>query len=59
MIPTVSKYKLNSKCFFIAPTIFSDSQMQIDWLKADKGIHIKPYKIVDFIEYLEKSKSLV
>jgi len=48
-----NKYKLNSQCIFIAPSIFADSQNQIEWLAERKEVFIRAYKIVDFICYLE------
>lgn len=52
------KYTPNSQCVFIAPTIFSDSQMQINYVGDKEGLIIRPYKIPDFIEYLETSSTL-
>lgn len=47
-----------SQCVFIAPNIFVDSQDQIDWVKDRKKQIIRPYKIIDFIQYLDSASSL-
>ena len=52
------KYTPNSQCVFIAPSIFSDSQMQINYVRDTEGHVIRPYNIPDFIEYLESSENL-
>lgn len=52
------KYTTNSQCVFIAPSIFIDSQMQINYVRDTEGHVIRPYKIPDFIEYLETSATL-
>ena len=52
------KKSKNSVCFFIAPSIFSDSYSQIEWLKDQKQLFIYPKKIEDFIEHLENSEKL-
>ena len=52
------KKRKNSVCFFIAPSIFSDSYSQAEWLKDQKQLFIYPKKIEDFIEHLEKSEKL-
>lgn len=39
----------NFQCVFLAPSIFVDSENQIDWVKDKKQLVIRPYKIVDFI----------
>jgi hypothetical protein len=53
-----NKYDRNSQCIFIAPTIFKDSERQIKWVKSDENLTIRPYKIDDFISYLETSNHL-
>ncbi|MBD5205196.1 MAG: AlwI family type II restriction endonuclease [Bacteroidales bacterium] len=52
------KYTPESQCLFIAPSIFSDSQMQINYVRDTEGYVIRPYKIPDFIEFLETSATL-
>ena len=54
----IRKYNLSSQCLFVAPTIFNDTERQIKFVKADKGLTIRPLKIKDFINYLENSKKL-
>lgn len=49
----INKYTPNSQCIFIAPSIFIDSVRQIRWVKLDENLTIRPYKIDDFISYLE------
>ena len=53
-----NKYTPNSQCVFIAPSIFSDSQMQIRYVGDTEGHVIRPYPIPDFIEYLETASTL-
>lgn len=53
-----NKYTIDSQCVFIAPTIYSDTNRQISFVKFDKGHIIRPYKITDFIKYLENSNKL-
>lgn len=49
-----------AQCVFIAPSIFSDSRRQIDFVFSDsKGEKvIRPYAISDFVNFLESSHSL-
>ncbi len=57
----LSKFKekrSNSICYFIAPSIFSDSYSQIEWLKDKKSLFIYPKKIKNFIRYLEENQKL-
>lgn len=49
----IEKYQLDSQCVFIAPSIFNDTERQIKFVKADKGLIIRPYKVKDFIGFLE------
>ena len=48
----------NSQCVFVAPSIFADTKDQIDWAKDRKQVVIRPYKIVDFINYLDTATTL-
>ena len=50
--------KANSICYFVAPSIYSDSYDQINWLKDKKRLYIYPKKIKDFIEHLENNREL-
>lgn len=52
------KYTTNSQCVFVAPSIFTDSQMQIKYVRDTEGQVIRSYNIPDFIEYLETSATL-
>lgn len=54
----IEKYKVESQCVFIAPSIFSDTERQIKFVKADSGRTIRPYPIADFISYLETASTL-
>ena len=40
------------------PSIFADTKDQIDWAKDRKQVVIRPYKIVDFISYLDSATAL-
>lgn len=53
-----TKYTLNSQCVFIAPSIFSDSKMQVRYVGDMEGHIIRPYPITEFIEYLETTSAL-
>jgi len=52
------KIALDSQCMFVAPSIYSDSFRQIKFVKQDAGHIIRPYKVQDFINYLETSSNL-
>lgn len=52
------KYTQNSQCVFVAPTIFYDTTSQIEWINGVKGHTIRPYKIEDFVSYLETNSKL-
>lgn len=51
---------IESQCIFIAPTIFPDSKRQIDFVSysTNGNVIIRPYTILDFISFLENTKSL-
>lgn len=54
-----NKYEYeDSQCVFVAPSIFADTKDQIDWAKDRKQVVIRPYKIVDFISYLDSATAL-
>ena len=40
--------RVNSMCYFVAPSIFSDSRDQIEWLKEKKNLFIYPKTIENF-----------
>jgi hypothetical protein len=48
-----NKYKRNSQCVFIAPSIFKDSERQIAFVKSQDNLNIRPYKIDEFLDFLE------
>lgn len=48
----------DSQCVFIAPTIFADSHRQIRFVKTEDNLTIRPYKITEFVNYLESSTVL-
>ena len=53
------KYEFeDSQCVFVAPSIFADTKDQIDWAKDRKHVVIRPYKIIDFISYLDSATTL-
>ena len=54
----IENYKRRSQCVFVAPTIFSDTTDQIEWTKDKKNLTIRPYKIVDFVAYLDSANRL-
>lgn len=47
-----------AQCIFIAPTIYSDSKRQIEFVKFSNSLSIRDYTINDFSEYLEDEKDL-
>lgn len=53
------KYEFKDyQCVFVAPSIFADTKDQIDWANDRKQVVIRPYKIVDFINYLDSATTL-
>lgn len=54
----IEKYKVNSQCVFVAPSVFPDTERQIKFVKVDAGLTIRPYKIDDFVDYLETNNKL-
>ena len=53
------KYEFDdSQSVFIAPSLFQDTISQIDWLKDCKNQIVRPYRIADFIVFLENTKNL-
>lgn len=45
-------------CYFVAPSLFSDTIKQIDFLRNNDNLNVKPKTIEGFISYLESSKVL-
>ena len=58
LITFKKKHTEKSQCIFIAPTIFNDTLRQIKFVKQDSGHTIRPYKITEFIDYLESKSKL-
>ena len=54
----IETYQLPSQCVFVAPTIFSDTLRQINYVKHQEGKTIRPYKIDEFVSYLESASRL-
>lgn len=52
------KKSKNSMCYFVAPSIFSDSIKQIDYVKQTENLLIYPKTIEQFLEHLDKSSEL-
>ncbi|MDR2757210.1 MAG: AlwI family type II restriction endonuclease [Planctomycetaceae bacterium] len=53
-----TKYKQDSQCIFIAPTIFKDSEQQVEFVKTKSKRIIRPFRIDDFVSYLETENPL-
>ncbi len=57
----LTKFKKKAKksmCYFVAPSIFSDSKKQIDFLKQTENLSIFPKTIKEFLGHLEDSNAL-
>ena len=48
----------DSQCVFVAPSIFTDTHKQIRWVKAEDNLTIRPYRITEFVNYLETAYRL-
>jgi len=48
----------NSMCYFVAPSIFKDSIMQINYVKEKESLSILPKTIEEFLTYIETSPAL-
>lgn len=48
----------SSQCIFIAPSLYTDTISQIEWCKDTHNLKIRPYKIDDFINYLDSVNTL-
>ncbi len=53
-----SKSNENSICYFIAPSIFKDSERQIRYVKDQEKLLILPKTIEEFLEYVENRNVL-
>lgn len=47
-----------SMCYFVAPSIFSDSLKQIEFVKQNDSLNIYPKTVTEFINYLEQAELL-
>lgn len=47
-----------SMCYFIAPSIFSDSLKQINYVKQEDNLFISPKTIEEFLGHLENNNVL-
>lgn len=54
----ISENNFSAQCIFTAPSIFSDSKDQIEWVKDRKNLIIRDYPIEKFAEYLETENTL-
>lgn len=54
----IDKTGLLAQTVFVAPSIFNDSKRQIEFVLATSKLQIRPYRISDFIDYLENSQTL-
>lgn len=54
------KYTEDSESIFIAPSIYPDSIRQIKWVafESEGRNRIRPYKIEDFVNFLESAEHL-
>ena len=57
-LESFQKNNPNSICYFIAPSIYSDSKKQIHYLKYEYNLTIKAVTIEEFLDYLEDNKLL-
>ena len=53
-----SKKAQNSMCYFVAPSIFSDSIKQINYVKQTENLLVSPKTIEEFIKHLESNTQL-
>jgi hypothetical protein len=53
-----SKKADNSMCYFVAPSIFSDSMKQIQYVKQTENLSISPKTIEEFLVQLENNTAL-
>lgn len=53
-----SKSKKDSMCYFIAPTIFRDSERQIEYVKEKDKFYILPKTIEEFLKHIDKRQIL-
>jgi len=53
-----SKNSKNSMCYFVAPSIFKDSQRQIEYVREKDNLSILPKTIEEFLRHIDKKKKL-
>ena len=53
-----SKSSKKSMCYFVAPSIFKDSQRQIEYVKEKDNLFIMPQTIEGFLKRIDKKKKL-
>ena len=53
-----SKNSRDSMCYFIAPSIFKDSERQIEYVKEKDKLFILPKTIEEFLEHIGSRKIL-
>lgn len=53
-----SKNTKNSMCYFVAPSIYSDSLKQIRYVKHEDKLFISPKTISEFLSHIEKKDAL-
>jgi len=47
-----------SMCYFVAPSIFTDSKKQIEYVKQTENLFISPKTIQEFLDHLDKNSVL-
>ncbi len=53
-----SKNSKDSMCYFIAPSIFKDSERQIEYVKEKDKLYILPKTIEEFLEHIDEREIL-
>ncbi len=53
-----SKNNENSMCYFVAPSIFKDSQRQIEYVKDKENLFILPKTIEEFLKHISNREKL-
>lgn len=53
-----SKNNKNSMCYFVAPSIFKDSERQIKYVKEKENLFILPKTIEKFLQHIDRRKKL-
>ncbi len=53
-----SKKSKRSMCYFVAPSIFKDSERQIEFVREKEKLSIYPKTIEEFLEHLETEENL-